>query len=121
MFGFLFKVIIMAAVVAGGGYAYINRDKFPQLAEIAQLPSRLKLPDLKQVDASEAGKRISSALDSLVTHPDKNSPVVLGVKITNESIGKLVDVIQGLPPEQVNQIKQVICATPPTPTPNTTP
>lgn len=102
----------MAAVIAGGGYAYINRDKLPQFTQLAQLPSQLKLPDLKQVNASAAASRISSALDSLVTHPDKNSPVILGVKITNESIIKLVDVIQGLPPEQVNQIKQVICATP---------
>jgi len=112
MFGFLFKVILMAAVVAGGGYAYMNRDKIPQLTN---LTSQLKLPDIKQINASEAGTRISAALDSLVTHPDKNSPVVLGVKITNESIGKLVDVIQGLPPEQVNQIKQVICASPSAP------
>jgi len=112
----------MAAVVAGGGYAYMNRDKIPQLTN---LTSQLKLPDIKQINASDAGTRISAALDSLVTHPDKDisaaldslvthpdkdSPVVLGVKITNESIGKLVDVIQGLPPEQVNQIKQVICA-----------
>ncbi|MBI2008475.1 hypothetical protein HYS82_02355 [Candidatus Amesbacteria bacterium] len=114
MFGFLFKVIIMAAIVAGGGYAYINRDKFPQLSQLSQLAQLAQFAKLSKVEinASEAASRISSALDSLVTHPDKNSPVVLGVKITNESIGKLVDVIQGLPPEQVNQIKQVICASP---------
>lgn len=111
MFGFLFKVIIMAAIVAGGGYAYINRDKLPQLSQLPKLAQFAKFPDM-EINASEAASRISSALDSLVTHPDKNSPVVLGVKITNESIGKLVDVIQGLPPEQVNQIKQVICASP---------
>lgn len=102
----------MAAVIAGGGYAYINRDKLPQFTEIAKLPSQLKLPDLKQVNASAAASRISSALDSLVTHPDKNSPVILGVKITNESLGVIVDALQKLPPDQTNQIKQILCATP---------
>src|SRR3989344_2791339 len=101
MFGFLFKVILMAAVVAGGGYAYMNRDKIPQLAKLS---SQFKLPDFKQINASDAGSRISSALDSLVTHPDNNSPVVLGVKITNESLGIIVDAIQKLPPDQTNQI-----------------
>ncbi|TSC88155.1 MAG: hypothetical protein G01um101416_178 [Microgenomates group bacterium Gr01-1014_16] len=101
----------MAAMFAGGGYAYINRDKLPQLSQLPQLAQFAKLPNI-EINASEAGSRISAALDSIVTHPDKNSPVVLGVKITNESIGKLVDVIQGLPPEQVKQIQQVICATP---------
>lgn len=109
MFGFLFKVIIMAAVVAGGGYAYMNRDKLPQLAELS---SKIKLPDIKEVNASEAGKRISETLDNLVTHPDKNSPVILGVKITNESLGVIVDAIQKLPPDQTNQIKQILCASP---------
>ena len=102
----------MAAVVAGGGYAYINRDKIPQLSQLPKLAQFAKLPDLKQINASEAGSRISSALDSLVTHPDKNSPVILGVKITNESLGVIVDVIQKLPPDQTNQIKQILCATP---------
>jgi hypothetical protein len=44
-------------------------------------------------------------LDSLVTHPDPNSPVVLGVKISNDSLSTVVDVIRSLPPDQINQIK----------------
>jgi len=110
MFGFLFKVILMAAVVAGGGYAYMNRDKIPQLKNLSQIAANLKIPDYKQINASEAGSRISAALDSIVTHPDKNSPVILGVKITNESLGIIVDAIQKLPPDQTNQIKQILCA-----------
>src|SRR3989344_9498803 len=103
MFGFLFKVIVMAAVVAGGGYAYLNRDKLPQLSQLPQLAQLAKLPNI-EINASDAGSRISAVLDSIVTHPDKNSPVILGVKITNESLGIIVDAIQKLPPDQTNQI-----------------
>ena len=100
----------MAAVVAGGGYAYIHRGELSRVKQLSSLTSRLKLPNLKQIDASQAGQRISEVLDSLVTHPDKNSPVILGVKITNDSLNTLVDVIAKLPPDQVSQLKQVICA-----------
>jgi hypothetical protein len=48
-------------------------------------------------------------LDSLVTHPDPNSPVVLGVKISNDSLSTVVDVIRSLPPDQINQIKSALC------------
>lgn len=110
MFGFLFKVVLMAALVAGGGYFYIHRGNLSQIKQLSNLTSQFKIPDIKQIDASQAGQRISEVLDSLVTHPDKNSPVILGVKITSDSLNTLVDVIAKLPPDQVSQIKQVICA-----------
>lgn len=110
MFGFLLKVIIFAALVGGIGYAYVNRAKYPQLAKLNALSSQLNLAQLKTINSSNLGTRLSETLDSLVTHPDKNSPVVLGVQITNESLGKIVDVIRTLPPDQVSELKQVICS-----------
>lgn len=106
MFGFLFKIILMAAVVAGGGYAYLNKDKLPDFT------SQFKAPTAINFDASSAGKRISDTLDALVTHPDQNSPVILGMKITNDSLSQLVDFIQSLPPGQVSELKQILCAPP---------
>ncbi len=111
MFGFLFKMLIIAGVVVGvGWYFTLHGGKIPQIPKITSFSDVKKLVDFKKVDVSSVGGQLSLALDNLVTHPDKNSPVVLGVKITNESIGKLVDVIQGLPPDQVKQIQQIICA-----------
>ena len=102
----------MAAVVAGGGYVYLHRNNLSQIKQLSSLTSQFKIPNLKQIDASQAGQRVSEILDSLVTHPDKNSPVILGVKITNDSLNTIVDVIAKLPPDQVSQLKQVICASP---------
>lgn len=62
-----------------------------------------------QAKPDQLGGQISSALDALVTHPDRNSPVVLGVKVTNESIGAITDVLMGLPPDKLDQIKSVVC------------
>ena len=63
-------------------------------------------------NVSNLAPKISEALDSLVTHPGKNSgPVVLGVKVSNDTIGTITDVLMGLPSEQLSQVKSVVCAT----------
>lgn len=117
MFGFLFKVILVAAVVVGlVGVVYFKRG-LPLPKNISQLTSQLPnqktlLKGVKSLDVNQVGKQLSDALDSLVTHPDKNSPVVLGVKVTNDSISTLVDVVQKLPTDQLEQIKTAICASP---------
>lgn len=110
MLGFLFKVGTVAAVVAGiGGFIYLRRGSLPSLPPPTQWLG-IARQTAREVDFKVVAQNLSTSLDNLVTHPDKNSPVVLGVKITNESIGKVVDVIQSLPPEQINEIKQAICA-----------
>lgn len=111
MFSFLLKIVIVAAVIAGGAFYLTQKDpqfisKFASLRQSFSTPS---LASLKGVDATSLAQNLSASLDALVTHPDRNSPVVLGVKITNDSLNTLVNVIETLPPEQVDQLKQVIC------------
>jgi len=114
--GFLFRIVLVAAIVVGVLY-YVksNGSKLPNLASFSSL-SQVKVPvdqnalkTLTNLSASSVTSQVSSVLDSLVTHPDRNSPVVLGVKITNDSLSTLVDVIGKLPPNQVNQLKAAIC------------
>ncbi|OGD01354.1 hypothetical protein A3E17_04190 [Candidatus Amesbacteria bacterium RIFCSPHIGHO2_12_FULL_48_14] len=118
MFGFLFKIIIVALVVIGlYSVVSVRRGSPPQIPSLSQITSaaqatfsRQAFSGLKNIDTSNLGKNLSQALDSLVTHPDRNSPVVLGVKITNDSLNTVVNVIQGLPPDQVDQIKNLLCS-----------
>jgi len=105
MFGFLLKVVLVAAVVAGiGGVIYMRRGSWPS-------PDSL-VSDFKAavttVDTGTIAKNLSASLDALVTKP-ANSPVVLGIQVTSESLTTLVDVLQKLPPDQVNQIKAALC------------
>lgn len=66
----------------------------------------------ENADVSQLGPKLSEALDSLVTHPGKNGgPMVLGVKVSNDTIGTITDVLMGLPSDQLNQVKSVVCAT----------
>lgn len=82
---------------------------------LSQLPVDTQvLGKFTQVKPDQLGGQVSSALDALVTHPDRNSPVVLGVKVTNESIGAITDVLMGLPPDKLDQIKSVVCTPPST-------
>lgn len=109
MFGFLLKTIIICGVIGSVvGIIYLRRGSLPTIADAQVFLNQFK-DSAKNVDTTVLAKNFSDTLDSLVTHPDRNSPVVLGVKITNDSLGKLVDVIQTLPPDQVAQVKQVIC------------
>lgn len=109
----MFKIVVLVAIVTAiGGFIYLRRGSLPSLPPPTQWLG-IARQTAREVDFKVVAQNLSASLDNLVTHPDKNSPVVLGVKITNESIGKVVDVIQSLPPEQINEIKQAIC-TPPT-------
>ncbi|HJZ05669.1 hypothetical protein A2634_05210 [Candidatus Amesbacteria bacterium RIFCSPHIGHO2_01_FULL_48_32] len=111
MLGTLIKFGIIAAIVASiGGFIYLRRGSLPQIPQPKDLLSKAK-STVQSIDAKILAQNISVALDNLITHPDKNSPVVLGVKITNDSLKKLVEVIQTLPPDQVDQLKAVVCAT----------
>jgi hypothetical protein len=110
MFGFLSKIILIALIVAGvGGLIYPRRGSLSQIPKLSQVPAIFS-QTVKHIDASKLSQNLSAALDNLVTHPDKNSPVVLGVKVTNDSLNKVVDVIYSLPPEQLGQIKTLLCA-----------
>ncbi|MBI5358876.1 hypothetical protein HZB69_04595, partial [Candidatus Amesbacteria bacterium] len=51
-------------------------------------------------------------LDNIVTNQTKDSPVVLGLKVTNESLSAITDVLQKLPNDQLQQIRAVVCASP---------
>src|SRR3972149_6164457 len=116
--GFLLKILLVAGLVAGlSGLAFIRRGSIPNLSALPEVFSWVRssvdtrsVSDLKNMDVPTLGKRVSQVLDSLVTHPDRNSPVVLGVKVTNYSLNSLVEVIQKLPPDQVDQLKNVVCS-----------
>ena len=111
--GFLLKILLVAGLVAGlSGLGFIRRGSIPNLSALPEVFSvdTRSVSDLKNMDVPTLGKRVSQVLDSLVTHPDRNSPVVLGVKVTNDSLNSLVEVIQKLPPDQVDQLKNVVCS-----------
>ncbi|OGC98826.1 hypothetical protein A2701_02560 [Candidatus Amesbacteria bacterium RIFCSPHIGHO2_01_FULL_47_34] len=116
--GFLLKILLVAGLVAGlSGLVFIRRGSIPNLSALPEVFSWVRssvdtrsVSDLKNMDVPTLGKRVSQVLDSLVTHPDRNSPVVLGVKVTNYSLNSLVEVIQKLPPDQVDQLKNVVCS-----------
>lgn len=111
MFGFLLKVVLVTAVVAGvGGVIYMRRGSWPT-------PESLTA-DLKNavttVNMGTVGKNLSASLDALITKP-VNSPVVLGIQVTSDSLTTIVDVLQHLPPDQIDQIKTALCSPSATP------
>lgn len=119
MFGFLFKVAVVAAVVVGV-LSFASKKQsvdVPQsLAALGSLKEKIEIPaDLlksgQNIDPGSVGRQISEGLDALVTHPQRSSPVVLGVKVTDESLGTLTDVLMNLPSEQLNQIRSAVCST----------
>lgn len=114
MIGLLLKVAVVCALL-GGGYYYLESHN-SSLLKPQELTSQLK--DVAgKVSFQTVSKNLSSTLDSLITNADSNSPVVLGVKISNESLSTVVNFLQNLPPEQINEIKSIIC-TPATPSAN---
>ncbi len=127
MLGFLFKVLLIAAIVVGivgfvmmkKGNLSLSQFKIDPSKILAQLPiDKNVLANFRGVKPEQVGSQVSSVLDSLVTHPGRNSgPVVLGVKVTNDTIGTITDVLMGLPSDQLNQVKSVIC-TPPASSPH---
>ena len=119
MLGFLTKVIFLAILVGGIGMFVVNRTgSIPTPESLkAEVENTIKNFDTKTVTSN-----LSASLDALVTNPDSNSPVVLGVKISNDSLNKIVDTIQSLPPEQVEQVRDILCNfSTPTPAASPTP
>ena len=119
MLGFLFKIMLVAAIVVGllvfvlkkNGQLSLSDLKLDPAKILASLPvDKNALESLKKTDTSSIGSKLSQALDSLVTHPGRNQgPVVLGVQVTNDTIGTITDVLMGLPPDQLKQITSVVC------------
>lgn len=123
MFGFLLKILFIGAIVASiVGFIYIKGGTLPSISTLQSGLTSLRngqaIESVKNTDVSGLTGQLSSALDSLVTHPNQDSPVVLGIKITNDSLNSLVDFIQNMPPEQSEQLKNLICQ-PVTPEPAT--
>lgn len=122
MFGFLFKILLIAAVVVGVGWYVLNKNHLPlptslsqihPKAGLSQLPlDKNALGQLQKMKPEEILAQASSFLDTLVTHQKPGSPVVLGVNVTNQSLGTLVDVIQSLPKDQLDQLRTALCSTP---------
>ena len=115
MFGFLIKILIIAGLTVGGiSYVVFKKPsatgfKMPtNIAEIAS-PAAI-LGTFKNIDTENLGKQVSQVLDSLITN--SNSPVVLGVKVSNDTINTVTDAILKLPNQQLDQIKDILCATP---------
>ena len=67
---------------------------------------------IKNIDTKVLLSKVGETLDNIVTNQTKDSPVVLGLKVTNESLGAITDVLQKLPTEQLQQIRTVVCASP---------
>lgn len=92
-------VVVLGGMAVKSGRTGVN---FPQLLLSARTAFTSGSP-------GEIGSRISQTLDSLIS-PQQAAPVILGVKITSDSLNTLVDVVHKLPPEQVEQIKAALCA-----------
>ncbi len=118
MFGFLFKVAFIAILVVGVyGYVSVKRGSPPKIpTSLAEIKSQIKIPAIPAINPSLAGKVISDTLDAFVTHPGKNlGPVILGVQVTNESLGVITDTLLKLKPDQLQQIRNVVCEPPSSP------
>ncbi len=109
MLGFLLKVVVLVALIGGIGYVIVNKKS--SLPSPKTLQSGLE-NTLRNFDTKTFASHLSASLDSLITNPQSSSPVVLGVKISNDSIGKVVDALQSLPSEQISQIRSAICSFP---------
>ncbi len=112
MFGFLFKVAFIAVLVVGVyGYISVKRGSAPKIpTSLAEITSQIKLPVIPAINPSQAGKMVSDTLDAFVTHSGRNlGPVVLGVQVTNESLGAITDTLLKLKPDQLQQIRNVVC------------
>jgi hypothetical protein len=120
MLGFLFKLILLLVVVGGAvGYGAVKYKTSPvrlvfgaktQMDKIFQ-PQAFESA-VRGISTKEIVSQVSTVLDSLVTKGTSDSPVVLGLKVTNESLNAVTDVLQKLPADQLGQIKNVLCASP---------
>lgn len=110
MIGFLLKLVIVAAV-AVGSFSYFSQKNPHLVSDLLAVKNQLQSGQYSQlvnIDADTVKGNLAASLDSLVTH-NNASPVVLGVKVTNDSLNAIVDIIQKMPPGQVQQLKDVIC------------
>lgn len=125
MLGFLFKILIVVVLVVGvltyfgfktGNLSLATLPHDLASFNVKSLFSGQNFDSIKAqltgVNKEQLSENLSSSLDSLVTHASKNSPVVLGVKVTNESVGAVTDALMGLPSDKLDQIKNALCATP---------
>ncbi len=120
MFGFLIKLIIVTTVIGGiVGYVAVKTKQSPKevvlsaQSQIESLAKPEKYQDMiKNIDTKVLLSKVGQTLDNLVTNQTKDSPVVLGLKVTNESLGVITDVLQKLPNDQLQQIRSVVCASP---------
>ena len=120
MFGFLIKLVLVIAIV--GGVVVYGTTKYKtspvglvmgaktQVEKIFQ-PQAFEAA-IKGVDTKQVVGQISAVLDSLVTKGSADSPMVLGLKVTNESLNAVTDVLQRLPTGQLGQMGSVLCASP---------
>ena len=99
MLGFLFKVLVIAGLVAGGGYYVISHGI---KIDTNNLASKIDTHAVLGI-ASQAGQ----FLDSLVTK--NNSPVILGMQVSNQTVSLVTDALMKLPNEQLDQIRKVVC------------
>ena len=120
MFGLLLKLVLVTAVIGGiVGYAALKMGQSPKNVVLGakEQVENLTKPEkyqeaIKSIDTKSVVAKASDFLDNIITHGNSNSPVVLGLKVTNESLGAITDVLQKLPNEQLDQIRSVVCASP---------
>ena len=114
MIGFLLKILIVTGIVVGVGWFAISKLGGDPKSILSKGPGSLDfkiiLAPLAKINPKIIGSNISNSLDSIITHPDRNSPVVLGMKISNDSLDAVIKFIQNLPPDQVEQLKAAMCA-----------
>ena len=101
------------------GYVAVKTKQSPKevvlsaQSQIENLAKPEKYQDIiKNIDTKVLLSKVGETLDNIVTNQTKDSPVVLGLKVTNESLSAITDVLQKLPNEQLVQIRAVVCASP---------
>jgi hypothetical protein len=102
--GLLVKLIFFAGAAGALGVGFMKLKE----GQGINLNVDSVMSSVKSVDISSLSGKLSQGLDALVTHPGR-SPVVLGIEITSESLKTIADTLSGLPPDQLEQIKQYIC------------
>lgn len=108
MFGLLLKLVIISLVV---GAVVVTVSVKKDMVKDYTNPERYQ-EVVKNIDTKTVVAKASDFLDNIITHGNSGSPVVLGLKVTNESLGAITDVLQKLPNEQLDQIRSVVCASP---------
>lgn len=108
MFGLLLKLVMISLVV---GAVVVTVSVKKDMVKDYTNPERYQ-EVVKNIDTKTVVAKASDFLDNIITHGNSGSPVVLGLKVTNESLGAITDVLQKLPNEQLDQIRSVVCVSP---------